>query len=77
MLCRDPPVRLIDSYLPPGGFTLLEYTKCALCGELLGDGEIVATTHFIGDRNDPLWRFSDASMHYECFQRWLAATWSV
>jgi hypothetical protein len=49
---------------------ITQYTKCALCGELLGDGEIVATTHFIADRDDPLWRFSDASMHYACFQNW-------
>lgn len=49
---------------------ITQYTKCALCGELLGDGEIVATTHFIADRNDPLWRFSDAAMHQSCFDKW-------
>jgi hypothetical protein len=34
------------------------------------DGPLVATSHFIGEPTDPLWRFSDAAMHYECFQEW-------
>ena len=47
--------------------------KCAICGleiDIGRDASFVATTHFIGDKNDPLWRFSDAAMHYECFQIW-------
>jgi hypothetical protein len=45
--------------------------KCALCDrEIDLKGRYVATTHFIGDPNDRLWRFSDAAMHYECFQTW-------
>jgi hypothetical protein len=47
--------------------------KCAICGREIDidlKGSYVATTHFIGDSNDPLWRFSDAAMHYECFQAW-------
>lgn len=48
-----------------------EGSKCAICGQEIDlAGPIVATTHFIGDSNDPLWRFSDAAMHYDCFQRW-------
>jgi hypothetical protein len=46
-------------------------TKCALCDALLdGGGDLVATSAFIGDRHDPLWRFSDAAMHRPCFLAW-------
>jgi hypothetical protein len=45
--------------------------KCAICDtEIDLAGPLVATTHFIGDTADQLWRFSDAAMHYECFQAW-------
>jgi hypothetical protein len=45
--------------------------KCAVCcREIDLAGPIVATTHFIGDPKDPLWRFSDGAMHYDCFQTW-------
>jgi hypothetical protein len=45
--------------------------KCPLCGSVLGDGaELAATTHFIGDPNHHLWRFSDAAMHRKCFASW-------
>ena len=46
-------------------------SKCPLCGEVLESGqELVATTHFIESPEHPLWRFSDAAMHYTCFQLW-------
>ena len=46
-------------------------TKCAICGFVIADGDrVVATSHFIADDTDPLWKFSDAGMHYDCFQRW-------
>lgn len=46
-------------------------TKCSLCGNVVMAGdEIVVTSHFIGDRNDPLWRFSDSAMHRPCFLTW-------
>ena len=39
-------------------------TCCALCDEVIYDADdIVATSHFVTDRNDPLWRFSDAAIH--------------
>jgi len=42
-----------------------------ICGEVIGqDDEIVATSHFIADRNDPLWRYSDAQFHKRCFLTW-------
>jgi hypothetical protein len=35
------------------------------------DGDnIIATSHFIGDEHDPLWRFSDSAMHRSCFLAW-------
>lgn len=44
---------------------------CAICGHPLDiKGPIVATTHFIEDKNDPLSPCSDAAMHYTCFQNW-------
>jgi len=46
-------------------------SKCALCEAVLQQGDrLVATSHFIGDRSDPLWRYSDAPFHYRCFIRW-------
>ena len=46
-------------------------TSCSLCGAVLADGEdVVATTHFIADQADPLWRYSDSGMHRECFLAW-------
>jgi hypothetical protein len=46
-------------------------TECSICGVVLYDGDdLVATTHFIADRNDPLWRFSDSAMHSACFIDW-------
>jgi hypothetical protein len=38
---------------------------------VIKDGDaIVATSHFIGDKDDPLWRFSDSGMHSPCFLSW-------
>ena len=35
------------------------------------DGDdLVAAPHFIGDRTDALWRFSDSAMHRTCFVAW-------
>ena len=45
--------------------------KCAICHrEIDLKGQYVATTHFIADPKDPLWRFSDAAMHRSCFEQW-------
>jgi hypothetical protein len=44
---------------------------CSICGEPIRVGDdTVATTHFIGDHSDPLWRYSDSVMHRPCFDRW-------
>ena len=46
-------------------------TRCPLCEAAIGEGDdIVATSHFVLDESDPLWRFSDAAMHRFCFLRW-------
>ena len=46
-------------------------TECALCHEVVKENEeIVATSHFIPDPKDRLWRFSDAAMHKTCFSEW-------
>ncbi len=46
-------------------------TKCPLCAELIADGQsIVSTPHFVESPEHPLWPFSDAAMHYSCFQKW-------
>jgi len=46
-------------------------TTCAICQLTLEkDDEIVATSHFITDKSDPLWRYSDAAMHRRCFLSW-------
>jgi hypothetical protein len=50
---------------------LIGKTKCALCNVVIKDNdEVVATSHFIADSEDPLWRFSDAAMHKKCFLEW-------
>ena len=46
-------------------------TQCSICARLILDNdEVVATSHFIADQNDPLWRFSDSAMHRSCFLGW-------
>jgi hypothetical protein len=46
-------------------------STCSICDDLLGDGDdLVATTHFIADKTDPLWRYSDSAMHRICFLSW-------
>ncbi len=50
---------------------IIRGTACALCERVIGDSdEVVATSHFIADRSDPLWPFSDAAMHATCFAEW-------
>ena len=46
-------------------------SECSICGGTLNEhDDIVATTHFIGDRSDPLWRCSDSGMHRSCYEKW-------
>jgi hypothetical protein len=46
-------------------------TPCAICGETIKKGDrIVSTSGFIADASDPLFPFSDAAMHRDCFLAW-------
>ena len=46
-------------------------TECSICGVVLEEeDDTVGTTHFISDHQDPLWPFSDSSMHKSCFLAW-------
>jgi hypothetical protein len=48
-----------------------DLTPCALCGVALVQGDdLVATSPFIADEKDPLWKYSDAGMHRDCFLAW-------
>jgi hypothetical protein len=50
---------------------ILGATRCALCELVFGEGDdIVATSHFIADKTDPLWKYSDAGIHRRCFLAW-------
>lgn len=50
---------------------ILGESKCPLCGEVILAGQsTVASQHFIQTPSHPLWQYSDAAMHYDCFQRW-------
>jgi len=46
-------------------------STCSICNHILEDGEdLVATTHFIADKTDPLWRYLDSAIHRSCFLSW-------
>ncbi|HTQ49960.1 MAG TPA: hypothetical protein VMJ12_04555 [Candidatus Acidoferrales bacterium] len=46
-------------------------SKCKICGEVIDQNDdIVATSHFIADRKDSLWPYSDAPFHKRCFLTW-------
>lgn len=46
-------------------------TKCPLCHNVIAQNDdYMATSHLIGDQNDPLWAYSDAAMHRDCFLNW-------
>lgn len=44
-------------------------TECAICDRPVHE-PIFTTSHFIADSSDPLWSFSDASMHWDCYANW-------
>jgi hypothetical protein len=49
---------------------LIGKSRCALCDLVIENDQFIATSHFIADTTDPLWRFSDAAMHQSCFLAW-------
>ena len=50
---------------------LLGKTECSLCSCIINTADdIVSTSHFIAQQDDPLWRFADSAMHRSCFLAW-------
>ena len=50
---------------------VLGLTRCSLCDELVSECDrCLSTDHFIVDKGDPMWRYSDSVMHQNCFRRW-------
>jgi hypothetical protein len=44
---------------------------CPLCGKAIRQSDtVVGTALGIVDQTDPLWRFSEATFHLECFDAW-------
>lgn len=43
-------------------------TKCAICGELIAGRSAVSFPHFSRNRKDPLFLFTDATVHRDCFE---------
>ena len=46
------------------------WSRCAICGEPLGDRDYLATSGVFFDEGDPLWRFCDAPLHWDCYEDW-------
>lgn len=45
-------------------------SRCALCGELLGDRPVFATSGVWLPPNHRLFRYCDAAMHGDCYEAW-------
>ena len=46
-------------------------THCSICDSVISQtDEVVSTSHFIADENDPFWKYSDSAMHRCCFMQW-------
>jgi ribosomal protein S27AE len=45
-------------------------TRCAICGELAEARPYTATTDGAFDPSQPLWKFCDAALHFDCLERW-------
>ncbi len=46
-------------------------TLCLLCEQPINSPEdCIAFPHFIEDKQDPLWPYSDAAFHKQCFDAW-------
>jgi hypothetical protein len=44
--------------------------SCALCGTPLDSSQSFYATSAFLDPDHPLWKFSDAALHWECFEEW-------
>lgn len=45
-------------------------SRCAICEKLLGRGPYLATSGIAFPVDDPLWRFCDAPLHWDCYEHW-------
>ncbi len=45
-------------------------TTCALCGEVADAKDYMATSGVWYEQDHPLWRYCDAPMHWDCYERW-------
>jgi hypothetical protein len=45
-------------------------SRCAICNKLLGEGPYLATSGVFFPVDDPLWRFCDAPLHWDCYEGW-------
>lgn len=45
-------------------------TICQLCGDKLEDRDSMTTSGVWYDRDDPLYAFCDAGMHWDCYESW-------
>lgn len=48
----------------------LGLTECALCGKVLQEGDEVTSLPPIGDTQHPLYKYFDAGLHTQCFEKW-------
>ncbi len=45
-------------------------TQCPLCGEIIySENDVYMFSHFIS-QNNRLWKYSDSSIHKNCFDKW-------
>jgi hypothetical protein len=49
---------------------LTEHSRCAICGERLGEERYLATSGVFFPVDDPLWSFCDAPLHWDCYEHW-------
>jgi len=45
-------------------------SRCAICDGSLRDGSYLATSGVAFPAGDPLWRFCDAPLHWDCYEHW-------
>lgn len=48
----------------------LGLTECAICGNVLQEGDVVMSLPPIADNQNPLYKYFDAGLHTLCFENW-------
>jgi hypothetical protein len=49
---------------------IFDGSRCAICEELLGNRAYLETSDVFFEEHDPLWRFCDAPLHWDCYEHW-------